>query len=389
MSTKVVATRRVLIVGGGISGLAASWKLAEAGVPVTLLEASELGSAASTRNQGWLHSGAIYALESPEYARACYASLLQTLAFSPGCVEPQVPSMVYLFSRPDAPLQRWTSAWESAGIPFREVPVSEVYGQLPGLARGRIQHAFELPDRAIRPDVLLTELAATAQNSGVEIRTGAHVARLLVDGPRCGGVVTSAGEEIRAQLVILAGGSRGFDLCEEFAGSHPGSQPDVECVRLKRHLVALDQEVGRLPFCIVDALGLDHIPHPPSSVFGVEAWETVRAEDDRAEASRAEQILALIREFFPKQALGAENIRVWAGTIMQALRLDQIEPGKLLWPAVVDHAQGSAGLANAISIFAGRATLWSQVAEQARKLVLTKLEQTTKTTTAAPPWTTP
>lgn len=387
MNARAATTHRIVIVGGGISGLAASVRLVQAGFPVTLLEASELGNAASTRNQGWLHSGGFYALESAEYARTCYASLQQTLNFCPDCVEPQIPSMAFLFSRPDTLVKPWRDAWSTAGIPYQEVPVDEVCAAVPGLDRAHVQHAYQLPDRAFRVDVLLTQLAAAAQNAGVEIRTGTHVKRLNIRDEKVQGVVTSKGEEIPAQLVILAGGATGFDLCEEFLQERAGSQAEVELVCLKRHLVALRHEVGRLPFCVVDADGLNHIPHPPASVFGIEHWDRVRTPDDRPDPQQVERICGRIRDFFPRQATNADGIHAWAGTMMQALRSDQIEPGKMLWPAVIDHARHAPRIANLISIFPGRATLWSHLAEDTRRLVVAKLDLQV-VGMAHPPWVT-
>lgn len=74
-------------------------RLAQSGLAVTVLEASQLGIGASTRNQGWLHSGAWYAPEHVELARMCYGSLQRTLRFCPECVEPDPAPMVYLASR--------------------------------------------------------------------------------------------------------------------------------------------------------------------------------------------------------------------------------------------------------------------------------------------------
>src|SRR6266478_428407 len=107
MSARGATARRVVIVGGGISGLASAVRLAQAGLAVTLLEASQLGGAASTRNQGWLHSGGLYALDSPDYARMCYASLGDTLKFCPGCLEPQIEPMAYLFTRGETLVKSW------------------------------------------------------------------------------------------------------------------------------------------------------------------------------------------------------------------------------------------------------------------------------------------
>ncbi len=59
--SKMVAqhtSARIVIVGGGIAGLSTAVRLTQAGFPITVLEASRMGGGASTRNQGWLHSGA-------------------------------------------------------------------------------------------------------------------------------------------------------------------------------------------------------------------------------------------------------------------------------------------------------------------------------------------
>lgn len=388
MIRKTAATRRVVIVGGGIAGLAVSVRLAQAGLPVTLLEAWELGGAASTRNQGWLHSGGLFARTDADYARQCYASLQQTLTFCPDCVEPLLPAMAYLGSKPDTLIRTWTDAWTSAGVPFEELPVEQVLAQLPGFNRDRLQHAYQLPDRAIRLDVLLTQLAATAEHAGVEIRTGTRVKGFDCRNQKIEHVVTAAGEEVAAQLVVIAGGATGKELCSEFLEGAAGSQVEVELVSLKMHLVSLRAEVARLPFCVVDAEGFNHIPHPPVSVFGIDRWEPVSSPNDLVEPQQVERICARIREFFPQAATDPNNVHAWAGTMIQALRAEQVQPGNSLWPAVIDHAHHAPQITNLVSIFPGRATLWPQAAEDARRIVLSKLDNP-PASTAHPPWVAP
>jgi glycerol-3-phosphate dehydrogenase len=385
MNTQHAGSQRVVIIGGGIAGLAAASRLAQAGLPVTVLEASQLGGAASTRNQGWLHSGAVYAMQSPEYARKCQAALDQTLKFCPDCVEPQTEPMAYLFARPDTLVGPWKEAWKVAGIAAAELALDRVFAALPGLDRSRIQHAFQLPDRAIRLDVLLAHLAAAAQNAGAEIRTGTSAKSLHREDDRIAGVVTATGEEIAAQMVILAGGASGFHLCAEFLEQRAGGQPAVEMISLKTHLVSYKPEVGRLPFCIPDADGFNHIPHTPASVFGTGHWDRLTQANDDPDAIQVESLRRRIHAFFPALSPEAGGTHAWAGTMMQALRVDQIEPGGPLWPAVIDHARQAPHLANLLSIFSGRATLWGQLAEETRQIVLAKLDRA-PTATAHPPW---
>jgi glycine/D-amino acid oxidase-like deaminating enzyme len=368
MSSGAATSRRIVIVGGGIAGLATAMRLSQAGFPVTLFESSELGSAASTRDQGWLRSGALFAVDSPGYARTCYASLDQTLRFCPDCLEPQISPMACLFSRPETLVKTWTDAWTAAGIPWQELPIDKVCAELPGLDRARVQHAFQLPDRVIRQNILLEHLAAAAQNAGVEIRTGTPAKCLPVENHRVAGVVTAAGEEVAAQLVILAGGSSGFAMCSEFLQQRPGSQQDFELVPLKAHLAALEPEVGRLPFCIPDVEGFNHIPHPPASIFGLGHWERVSAPDDNPMPRQVERLRQRIHDFFPDLAASPKSLHTWAGTMIQALRFDHIETGGAIWPAVIDHARHVPQVENLISIFSGLATLWSKLAEDTRRL---------------------
>lgn len=385
MNSQRSTTRRVVIVGGGIAGLAAAARLAQAGLAVTLLEASQLGGAASTRNQGWLRSGAIDAPHAPDFARMCNVSLEQTLRFCPDCLEPSTKPMGFLFSRADTLVGPWKEAWTAAGIAHNELALEHVFAELPGLDRNRVQHAFQLPDRAIRLDVLLAHLAATAQNAGVEIRVGTPVKSLLRRGDRIEKVVTATGEEIAAQLVVLAGGSSGFSLCAEFLEQRAGSQQEGELIALKTHLVSIRPEVGQLPFCIPDADGLNHIPHPPASVFGTARWEPVRQPDDHPDPKQVELLHQRIQAFFPGLCVDTGGTHAWAGTMIQAMKVEQIEPGGPIWPAVIDHARHVPHITNLLSIFTGRATLWSHLAEETRRIVLAKLD-VTPATTARPPW---
>ncbi|MEX2287173.1 MAG: FAD-dependent oxidoreductase [Planctomycetaceae bacterium] len=377
---------RIVIVGGGVAGLSIAARLAQSGLPITLLEAATLGFAASTRNQGWLHSGAWFAPEHPELAKLCHQSLIQTLQFCPDCIEPQSKPMAFLFARPDSERASWKKAWSDAGIPFDELPLNAFFHDVRHLDHSTVLQAFQLPDRAIRWDVLLERLAAMATNAGAEVRTETPVVRLLTDDGCVQGVATGTGEEIAARLVILAANAGGTPLWPGSGEPRVGEQSNYKNVVLKGHLIALKPEVSLRPFCVVDADGFSHLPHLQTSVFGIDDWQVVGlAADQQPEPERVTAIWQRFERFFPGLNRADYETLEWAGTTVQSLHVDQIEPGLEPRPTVINHAQESPRLENLISVFTGRATLWTHVAEETRKLVLDKI-QTAVPKTASPPW---
>lgn len=380
---------RILIVGGGFAGLALAARLAQAGLPVTLLEAaSRVGDQASTRNQGWLHSGAFFALDHPQLARWCYQSLRQTLAFCPEAIEPGLEGMLYVASRLETRTTAWTRAWDEAGIPYVEVPHNEALELLAGVDPGRIQRVFRLPDRAFRPDVLLEALAAQARNAGVEIRLQTPVTRLLSSDGATVGVVTGRGEEIRGCRVVLATGVLTSELAPWLLRPPSGTQPGYSPVIIKIHLVATHPELSRVPFCVLDAEGFNHLPHLQTSVFGNGSAPVVANPHDTAvERSAVDRLWQQVEEFFPAfDREEAHNVREWAGTTLQMLHVDQVTPGRAPLPTVINHHSEVAPGSSVWSIHPGRATLWAQVAEQARDRLLNDLNHREPITATPPPW---
>jgi len=387
MLDRTHTSKRIVIVGGGISGLSIATRLAQAGLPVTVLEASQLGYGASTRNQGWLYSGAWFAPEQPDLARLCHESLQQTLRFCPECVEPDSGAMVYLVSDAGTDADRWVAGWEAAGIPYRELAAETVFERFPGLSVAQVQRGFELPDRAMRPQLLLQRLAEAAQQAGAEIRPGTLVAGLVEDGDEVHGVRTSQGEVVSARLVILAGNARGGALFPGFAADAVGAQSEVALVVLKTHLAAVRPAVSRWPLCIADAEGMNQIPHPSTSVFGNSRWLPVRhGEDEQVIASELDRLWTQVRRFFPDLRREKHSVEEWAGNTVHAMHVEQIEPGRAPLPTVVDHSQASPPVRNLLSVFPGRASLWPQLAEQAQQAVLEQLEPNA-ISIARPPWT--
>ncbi len=380
-------SRRIVIVGGGIAGLSVAVRLGQTGFAVTLLEASHLGQGASTRSQGWLYSGAWFAPTQQNLARLCYDSLQQTIRFCPDCLEPATAPMIYIVSSSETITSHWTNTWTAAGIPFEEIPVNVAREVLDGVSGPFVQHAFRLPDRAIRLEILLERLGSTAQHSGVEIRTETPVRELLINGDHVQGVVTAKGEEIAARLVILAANLGGFGLWPGNDRPRAIRQTEYTRVALKTHCLAVRPELLDVPFCVVDMDGFNHLPHPGVSVFGSSRWLPISFTGGQmAVPSEVDRIWALVGRLFPGFRRERHDVIEWAGTTVQAMHVDQVEPGLAPMPTVIDHEREPPRLWNLLSVFPGRASLWPQLAEATRIVVLEKLGVATMPQTARPPW---
>lgn len=375
MTTGTQTSRRILIVGGGVVGLSIASRLAESGLPVTILEAAHLGHGASSQNQGWLHSGAWFARVDRELARWCHESLQSTLRFHPDIVEPAIEPMAFLISKPDTLPHPYLQAWREAEIPFSDWPLDDLFARLPGLDRSQVQHAYKMPDRAFRPDILLEYLAGQAQNAGAEILSGVRVDSLLIDHETVQGVVTTSGQELRARLVILAGNIDNLRLAPSNSNKEvPLDQPEFQPVILKTHLISVQEDLGRVPFCVLDAEGFSYLPHPPYSVFGFDRLRVVGNPDDREIVpGDIEALKSSLTRFFPGRDWSHSNMTQWAGATVQAMRCDQVLPGQAPLPILMNHFQTTPRVDNLYSAFPGRASLWPQLAEACRREVLEKL----------------
>ncbi len=138
-------------------------------------------------------------------------------------------------------------------------------------------------------------------------------------------------------------------------------------------------------FCVVDREGLSHIPHATRSIFGINRWIPVTdVKDQHPSAKEIDRLRKLATRLYPTRVLGKCHVTGWAGTTVQAMHVDQVEPGLAPMPTVIDHGLEPPFVANLFSVFPGRATLWPQLAEATRFAVLQKLGEKSSDAGKAP-----
>lgn len=201
---------RVVVVGGGIVGGALTYRLAQAGAEVILLEAGRLGHGTSITSFAWLNAGnkppqpyhslnmhgmAEYNTLQKELGRAPWLHIIGNVEWDGG--EGGAERLRQKIAR----LREW-------GYPVELLPIGELQLLEPDMvAPEHVQEFAHFPTEGyIDPVYCITELVAAARRMGATMRSNCRVTELLIQGEQVTGVVTADGERIEADMVVSATG---------------------------------------------------------------------------------------------------------------------------------------------------------------------------------------
>ncbi|WP_340101504.1 FAD-dependent oxidoreductase [Salinibaculum salinum] len=173
-------TPHVLVVGGGATGTGVARDLAMRGLDVTLAERGPLANGATGRMHGLLHSGARYAVEDPESARACIAENETLRSIAAHCIDDTGGLFVQHPEDPLAYFDRKHQACRDCSIPVEELSGAETRDREPSLSDD-VTRALAVPDGAVDPYRLTVANATSAQRHGADIFTQTAVANLQTD----------------------------------------------------------------------------------------------------------------------------------------------------------------------------------------------------------------
>ncbi len=212
-------TAEVVVVGGGMVGASAAYRLALAGMRPLLIEANAPASGASGRLAGMAlaglggHFSRVTRLVQESGGRSildytCRSlDLLEELdAALPGGIEwDRFGSLDLLMSSAEEAHGRaMASAQASEGLDVRVLDADELAELAPALDASAVHAAKWTPrDAKLNPFKLVYALLQAAQRRGARVVTGVRVERLLTRSGRIAGVATSHGE-IASGAVLLA-----------------------------------------------------------------------------------------------------------------------------------------------------------------------------------------
>jgi glycine oxidase len=245
----VSAARQVVVVGGGLIGLAVARELAGRGGRVTVLERGEPGAAASWAAGGMLSPRA-EALRPGPFLELGLASLDRYPGFIDGVVrESGVPvefagggKLLLATTAAEAGQLAARYGWQEgaagAGAGIERIAAAEARRLEPAIAPEVVEALWVRDDHRVDNRALVRAVRLAAEARGVTIRAGALVTAVQVRGGRVTGVTLAGDERIGAESVVIAAGA--------WSGVLAGLPEPLAVAPVRGQMVELDGGVGLL-----------------------------------------------------------------------------------------------------------------------------------------------
>lgn len=212
----------VVVIGGGIVGLAVAWRACARGLSVVLAERDRIGDAASRVAAGML--APVSEVEFGERGRRVLELGLRSAAMWPAFAEEleRTSGMqvglrrigTLMVARDDDEARELERQWElrrSLGLRAIRLRGSEAREREPGLAPV-VRLGLEAPDdHSVDPRLAVEALRALCERDGVELREGTPARALAVEGGRVTGAVLGD-TVLAARQVVVAAGSWSAEL---------------------------------------------------------------------------------------------------------------------------------------------------------------------------------
>lgn len=168
----------VVVIGTGVAGLMSAMKLARSGMKVLVLEKAEVvGSGSSTRNVGWLHSGAYHAGtiaiadDAITVSRQCAYGYDQIRTHYPEVLDDGLIESHVLVRDQNFVLEL-ERRWSEAGVTAKRLTISEAQTAHPEADLSSLAAVYDVKDVSLNTRLLYRRMIAEAKTYGVEFRLG-------------------------------------------------------------------------------------------------------------------------------------------------------------------------------------------------------------------------
>ncbi|HLF82830.1 MAG TPA: glycine oxidase ThiO [Blastocatellia bacterium] len=214
-------TRDVIIVGGGVIGCSIAWRLAQAGLKVTVFERGRVGCEASRAAAGMLSPQGESQTPGPFFdlclrSRAMYRSFAEELSDASGIdveYKDEGTLFVVLRGEDDEEKTGWAKWQVEAGLPLEHVSADDIRKIEPAVTESATRAIFLPEEHQIENRRVMDALEVAMKRAGVELIESAEVTALATERGKVTGVA-SGGRRLDAGVVVLAAGTWSSRLLE-------------------------------------------------------------------------------------------------------------------------------------------------------------------------------
>jgi glycerol-3-phosphate dehydrogenase len=366
-----VATKRVVVIGGGVTGCAVAHDLTLRGLEVTVIERGELASGTTGRCSAFLHSGARYAVTDPEAAKECIAENQILRRVMPSdMIEPDDGLFILLKGDDPSYADRWFQGCADAGITATEISPAEVARMEP-LVTSEISRAAITRDGVIEPFRFALAFAATARVNGAHFLPYTEVQDFLMDGDHVTGLRLK--DRKSGELFSLSG-----DLVVNAAGPWVGEISSLTGIRIPVSMspgvhVIIGKRLANHTLNLIrkPASGDFAYPQGKQTILGTTSWTVEKCDHLRAPAEHitntlrdGEVIIPSLRKY-PVLSVNAATRPLIAKPGASERELSR-------GFEVFDHAEIN-GIESFVTIGGGKLTTARAMAEKTSDVVCRKL----------------
>jgi glycine oxidase len=205
-----------VVVGGGAIGLCCAWRIAQRGARAVVLDRAEPPAGATRVAAGMLAPIGELAFGEPELLRMTiaaaerYPGFIAELEAATGLVTGYARhgALHIALDRDEAAeLRRVHDLQRSLGLGAEWLPPRRCRDLEPGLTPSFNGGVHAPEEAAVDPRAMTAALLAAVDAQGVEVRSGAEVTEVMLDGDQIEGVRAGSGEEFQTKTVVLATGA--------------------------------------------------------------------------------------------------------------------------------------------------------------------------------------
>lgn len=210
---KLPARADVVVVGGGIAGVAATYALAKKGIKAALIEKGNIAGEQSSRNWGWCRQQHRDLRELPLAMKSLemWKGLNEELGAETGF---RATGLLYVTNRKTdfAQWEEWTLRAREYQMHSRILTASEAKEMTPGSVPDWIGGIHSPTDGRGEPSLAVPAMAEGARKLGATLHQYCAARGLDIEAGKVTGVITEKGL-IRSDAVLFAGGSWSSLFC--------------------------------------------------------------------------------------------------------------------------------------------------------------------------------